>query len=198
VSDPRTITRLLRECRNEDGEDAFSALMPLVYEDLKIIARQQLNRLRPGQTLDTTALAHESYLKLRDHADLDWHDRRHFYAVAARAMRQILVDYARRRAADKRSGIEVELDLGRTPDSSEERADHILFVNELLEQLELVNAELVRLVECRYFAGFSQQETAETLGLSLRTVQRRWQVARGLLRELATQQKAESPQPEQP
>lgn len=186
MNDPKTITRLLHECRDDDDHrGAFAALMPLVYEDLRRLARQQLRRLNPGQTLDTTALAHESYLKLSDHADLDWQNRRHFYAVAACAMRQILVDYARRNSADKRRGIKVEIDLERTPDGAEARAEQIVYINELLGRLEEVDTELVRVVECRYFAGYSQEETAEILDMSMRTVQRRWQAARALLRELA-------------
>jgi len=191
MSDPKTITRLLHECRRDDDRDAFAALMPLVYEDLKKIARQQLRRLRPGRTLDTTALAHESYLKLKGHADLDYQDRRHFFGVVARAMRQILVDYARRKTADKRRGVELPIDLERTPENSEQRAEQIIYVHELLSQLEQIDASLVEVVECHYFAGYSQQETAEILDLSLRTVQRRWQVARAFLREFATQQGGE-------
>lgn len=192
MSDPRTITRLLHQCREDaDSDRAFGALIPLVYDDLRQLARRQLRRLRPGQTIDTTSLAHESYLKLRGHADLDWQDRRHFYAVASRAMRQILVDYARRRTADKRSAIEVDLDLERAPASDGDQAGVIVYIDELLGELELVDEELVRVVECRYFVGLSQKETADTLDLSVRTVQRRWEAARALLRELDAREKGE-------
>lgn len=184
MSDPKTITRLLHQCRGTESPEAFGMLVPLVYEDLKKLARQQLRRLRPGQTLDTTALAHESYLKLKDHAGLDWQDRRHFFAVVARAMRQILVDYARRQMADKRRGIELPIDLERTADTTEQRAEQIIYVHELLGRLEDIDESLVEVVECHYFAGYSQQETAEIMGVSIRTVQRRWQIARAFLREL--------------
>lgn len=197
MSDPKTITRLLHDCRGDGGAEAFEALMPLVYEDLKGLARQQLQRLRPGQTLDTTALAHEGYLKLKGHADLDWQDRRHFFGIVARAMRQILVDYARRQLAEKRRGIELPIDLERTPAHREQRAEQIIFIHELLAQLEEINAELVEVVECHYFAGYSHQETAEITGVSVRTVQRRWQMARAFLRELASQSEASETQPEQ-
>lgn len=186
MSDPRTITRLLHQCRGGDGSlEAFENLMPLVYDDLKRLARQQLARLRPGETLNTTALAHESYLKLKNHADLDWTDRRHFFAIAARAMRQILVDYARRRSAAKRPGMKVELDLERVAKDDGERTEQMLHVDQLLERLASVNVELVRVVECRYFAGYTQDETATVLGVSTRTIQRRWKMARAWLRELA-------------
>lgn len=185
MSDPRTITRLLRECRDEDtGEDAFDSLMPLVYDDLRRLARQQLARMRSGQTLDTTALAHESYLKLQNHAALDWTDRQHFYAIAARAMRQILVDYARRRNAGKRYGDKQQIELEYVIGDSDERAAQLLHVDELLERLNDIDSDLVRIVECRFFAGYSQEETSSVLGISLRTVQRRWQRARAWLREL--------------
>ncbi len=184
MSDPKTITRLLHQCHDTDNSEAFELLVPLVYEDLKRLARQQLRRMRPGQTLDTTALAHESYLKLKNHAGLDWQDRRHFFAVVARAMRQILVDYARRQMADKRRCIEQPIDLERTPDTTHQRAEQIVFVHELLGRLGDIDASLVEVVECHYFAGYSQQETAEIMGVSVRTVQRRWQIARAFLREL--------------
>jgi len=187
MNDPKTITRLLHRCRDDSSSTAFEQLIPMVYDDLRRLARKQLQRLRPGQTLDTTALAHESYLKLRDHADLDWNDRCHFYAVAACAMRQILVDYARSKMTQKRDGVEIEIDIERTPASTNEYASQLLHIHELVDYLEEIDTDLVRLVECRYFAGFTEDETAEILGISTRTVQRRWRMARGFLRELARQ-----------
>lgn len=184
MSDPRTITRLLQRSRNaQEREQAFEALIPLVYDDLKRLARRQLLRMRAGETLDATALAHESYLKLKDYANLDWADRQHFFAIAARAMRQILVDYARRRKAGKRYGKKVRVELESVIATSDERAEQILHINQLLERLEMVDVDLVQVVECRFFAGYSQEETASILDIGLRTVQRRWQRARGWLRE---------------
>lgn len=184
MSDPRTITRLLQRSRNtQEREKAFEALIPLVYDDLKRLARRQLLRMRAGETLDATALAHESYLKLKDYANLDWADRQHFFAIAARAMRQILVDYARRRKAGKRYGKKVRVELESVIATSDERAEQILHINQLLERLEMVDVDLVQVVECRFFAGYSQEETASILDIGLRTVQRRWQRARGWLRE---------------
>lgn len=194
MSDPKTITRLLRACRDgNSSEEAFDSLMPLVYEDLRRLARQQLARMRAGQTLDTTALAHESYLKLQNHVALDWADRQHFYAIAARAMRQILVDYARQRNAGKRYGEKVRIDLNTVSGASDERASQLLHVNELLAYLKEIDSDLVRIVECRFFAGYSQEEISSVLGISVRTVQRRWQRARAWMRELDLESR-ENPQ----
>jgi RNA polymerase sigma factor (TIGR02999 family) len=170
------------------GDDsAFDELVPMVYEDLRRIARQQLARLRPGQQLNTTALVNESYEKLQRGQEPDLEGRQHFFAVAACAMRQIIVDHARRMVSEKRSGIEVSLDLDRIPGSSEEHADQILMVEQLLTRLHDINPDLVRLVECRYFAGYTQRETASILGISLRTMQRHWRQTSIWLRELASQ-----------
>lgn len=179
----KTITRLLQRCRGGD-EQSFDALIPLVYEDLKRIARGQLARWRPGATLDTTALVHESYSRLARAANLEWADRGHFYAVAARAMRQIIVDYARSLFADKRAGIRVNIDLGELPDDGPARAEQIALVDQLLGRLELLDPEMVRVVECRFFAAYTLEETAEALGISRRTVQRKWQRARAWLAAL--------------
>jgi RNA polymerase sigma factor (TIGR02999 family) len=187
MSDVATITRMLHECRNgSDAEITFDALMPLVYDDLKQVARQQLRRLRPGETLNTTSLVNDSYAKLRSSADLDWTDRQHFFAIAARAMRQIVVDHARSMMTRKRTGQRVDVDLEHLPANMAERADQIIFIDQLLNQLADINRDLVSVFDCLYFAGYSQEETAELLGVSLRTVQRRWKHARTWLRELST------------
>lgn len=186
MSNALTITRMLHECRaSKDPEAAFDSLMPLVYDDLKKIARQQLRRLRPGQTLNTTALVNESYTKLQPSASLDWADRQHFFAIAARAMRQIVVDHARSMMTHKRSGQRIDMDLAQLPASMADRADQVVYIDQLLNQLESINADLTRTFECLYFAGYSQPETAEMLGISLRTVQRRWAQACAWLRELS-------------
>ncbi len=178
MPDPNTVTRLLHECReNSNPTPVFDMLVPLVYEDLKRIARQQLARLRPGQTLNTTALVNQSYAKLEGSADLDWTDRQHFFAVAARAMRQIIVDHARSMMAAKNRGQKVSVDLDSLPQDADQRADQVLLVDELLDRLETINPELVRIVECKFYAGFTHTETGELLGISTATVQRRWQQA---------------------
>lgn len=181
-----TITRLLHECReSENPEAAFDTLMPLVYDDLKKIARQQLQRLRPGQTLNTTALVNESYAKLQPSSQLDWVDRQHFFAIAARAMRQIVVDHARSMMTHKRTGHKVDLDLDNVPSSTPDRADQIVFIDQLLTRLASINRDLVTVFECLYFAGYTQEETARLLDISLRTTQRRWAQSCAWLRELA-------------
>ena len=175
------ITRLLRAAVDGDAD----AVMPLVYQDLKRIARNQLARWRPGQTLDTTALVHEGYAKLAGASDLEWVDRRHYFAVAARAMRMIVVDYARGLSADKRSGVQVDIDLARLPDDGPARAEQVALVDQLLERLERLDPEMVRIVECRFYAGYTLAETAEALDISQRTVQRKWDRGRAWLVALA-------------
>jgi RNA polymerase sigma factor (TIGR02999 family) len=184
VTDTKTITQLLRKCRAGD-ETSFDALIPLVYEDLKRLARIQLAKWRPGQTLDTTALVHESYSRLARAEGLDWADRGHFYAVAAKAMRQIVVDYARSLFARKRSGVRVDIDLGRLPDDGPARAEQVAAVDQLLDKLAALDESLVEVVECRFFAAYTLDETAEVLGMSRRTVQRKWQRARAWLVQLS-------------
>jgi len=176
---PGEITLLLRAAREDDR--AADAVMPLIYEDLKNIARNQLARWRPGQTLDTTALVHESYAKLAGAAALEWADRRHYFAVAARAMRQVLVDYARGMFAAKRQHVRVDVDLARLPDDGPARAEQVALVDHLLERLEVLDPQMVRIVECRFFAAYTLDETAEALGVSRRTVQRKWARARAWL-----------------
>lgn len=175
------ITARIAEWRSGD-EQAFDTIIPVVYEDLRSIARQQLARLRPNQTLDTTALVNESYAKLRSGGGMTVRDRDHFFAIAACAMRQIIVDEARSLMTGKRSGTKVDLD--KVPQSLEEQTEQLVLIDQLLEHLESINPELVRLIECRFYAGLTQEETAEALGISLRTAQRRWQQANAWMRRL--------------
>ena len=179
------ITELLIAYRGGDRE-AFDKLIPLVYEDLRRIARRQLARGRPGRTLDTTALVHEAYLGLAQSSCLEVNDRGHFFAIAARAMRQIIIDYARQRAAAKRGGGKspISLDLVEIPVAAQ--AEVVLAIDDALRRLTALNERLTRVFECRFFAGLSEQETAEALELSLRTVQRDWMKGKAWLRrELA-------------
>lgn len=177
------ITDLLLAHSRGDGE-AFSRLVPLVYDDLRRIARRSLRRSWGERTIDTTGLVHEAYLKLVDQTRAGYRDRSHFFAVAARAMRQILVDEARRRSAGKRGGgvtsitLEEERHGGISTD-----ADWLLSLEEALESLARLDPRLPRIVECRFFAGLSEEETAEALGVSTRTVQRDWMRAKAWLRE---------------
>ena len=181
MSQPADVTQLLVAYGQGDRQ-AFDQLLPMVYEDLRRIARRQL-RSRPGQTLDTTSLVHESYLKMVDQRKADWQNRVHFLAVAARAMRQVIISHARRRGAAKRGagGVRETLDEGRI--AVAEQAEQLLALDQALDRLGERDERLVRVVECRFFAGLSEDETAAALGVSLRTVQRDWMRARVWLRE---------------
>ncbi len=181
----REITRLLEAWQAGDA-GAGEQLFPLVYDHLKILARRQLAR-GSSDTLQTTAVVHEAYVKLVGGARGEFADRGHFYAVASRAMRQILVDYARRRAARKRGGELVRIDLDEERIPIEDRAAEILVVDEALTRLEQLDPRLVRIVEMRFFTGLSVEETAGAIDASPSTVKREWKKARAFLyRELAS------------
>lgn len=182
---PGEVTQLLAAVRQGDGS-AMDRLMTLVYDELRAVAHRQLRRWRPGQTLDTTVLVHEAYLRLVDQAGASWQDRAHFLSVAGMAMRHILVDAARRRVAKKRGGegLRISLDeLGpdRGGTDASRQAVEILDLDEALTSLAARNERLSRLVELRFFAGLTEEETAQTLGISERTVRRDWLKARAIL-----------------
>jgi len=176
------ITQLLVAYREGDRE-AFDQLVPLVYDDLRKIARRHLRRGGPGHTLNTTGLVHEYYLKMADQPGASWQDRGHFLAVSACAMRQVLISHARKKAAAKRGGGErpVTLEEGRI--AVDDQAEWLLDLDQALERLAGFNPRLARVVECRFFAGLSEEETAEALDVSVRTVQRDWMRARAWLQE---------------
>lgn len=161
---------------------ALDQLVPLVYDDLRRVARVQLGRYRPGDSLNTTGLVHDAYLRLVDQSRATYRDRGHFFAVCAIAMRQIIVDYARRRGRRKRGGEHVHVPLDEDNSPAAREAGHVLDVDDALHKLAAANPRLARVVECRFFAGLSEQETAEALGLSVRTAQREWFKARAWLR----------------
>ena len=175
-----TITQLL-QAHGAGDRDAVNRLVPLLYQDLRRIARIQLRRRAGQDSLDTGGLVHEAYLRLVDQSQAEWRDLGHFLAVAAIAMRQIAVDHVRRRLRVKRGGAEaaVPLDSGHAARDDWER---ILAVDLALQKLDAADPRLARVVECRYFAGLSEDETAEALGVSLRTAQREWYKARAWLR----------------
>lgn len=182
---PGEITGLLAAVQRGEG-DAMERLMALVYQELHTMARRQLRYRRPGQTLTTTALVHEAYLKLVDHPGATWQDRAHFLSVAAIAMRQILVDSARRRVAKKRGGEGLripfdELRQGKDEPSAEARAVEVLALDRALTSLATLNERLSQLVELRFFAGLNEEETAQVMGTSERTVRRDWRKARAFL-----------------
>jgi RNA polymerase sigma factor (TIGR02999 family) len=168
--------------------DAMDGLVPRVYAELRRIAHRQLGSERPGHTLSTTAVVHEAYLKLADQHHAQWVDRAQFFAVAARTMRRILIDYARRHHAARRGGAHKspvaleDLELAGAPEIAvADRADTLLALDEALGRLAVMDERLARVVECRFFAGLTEEETAETLHISQRTVARDWRMARGWL-----------------
>jgi RNA polymerase sigma factor (TIGR02999 family) len=174
------ITDLLARARGGDRK-ALDRLMPLVYQELHAMAHARLRGSRDA-TLNTTALVHEAYLKLFDHTRLTLTDRSHFFAVAALAMRQIVVDHARRQAALKRGGGDRPIELDRdVPDLVAGRWDDVLSLEEALGQLAQLDPRLARIVELRFFAGLSVEEVAEVVERDPRTVRRDWRKAKALL-----------------
>ena len=159
----------------------MDALVPLVYGELRALAHHQVARQRQGQTLDTTGLVHEAYLRLVDQTRAVFNDRQHFFRVAAMAMRQILVDQARRRIAAKRGGDVPHTPLHESRVGTENRAAEIVAVDVALEKLFKLNERLGRVVELRFFLGLSVKEASEMLGLDERTVKRDWRKARAFL-----------------
>lgn len=179
--DAGVVTQLLIASRGGDPS-ALDRLLPLVYDELSQIAHRHLRRQPAGQTLNTSALVHEAYLKLVDQTVASWHDRTHFLATAARAMRQILVDYARRRMAAKRGGGARHLALDDVDVAVEEQAAFLVGLDEALTRLSAVNERLGQIVEYRFFGGLTEEETAAALNLSDRTVRRDWIKAKAWLR----------------
>lgn len=163
---------------------AFDQLVALVYDDLRRIAHRQLGRLRPGGTVNSTALVHEVYLKMVDQSRVSWQDRSHFFGIAARAMRQILVDHARKRTRLKRGGNARPETLDENALSVAADADRILLIHDALDRLTAIDPRLTQVIECRFFAGYSEEETAAILGTSPRTVRRDWTRGRAWLLEL--------------
>lgn len=180
----RDVTELLAAWRAGDA-GAVDALFPLVYAELRRIAGRQVGRSIGQATVGATALVHEAYIKLVDHTRAQVQDRHHFFAVAAKAMRQILVDYVRRRGARKRGGNRIER-LDTDGVSVDAQVFELLAIDRALARLESIDARLGELVELRVFAGLSVPEAADAMGLSERTVKRDWQKARAfLVHELA-------------
>jgi RNA polymerase sigma factor (TIGR02999 family) len=171
------ITDLLAEWRDGDGA-ALDRMLPLVYEELRRIAQRQLRGQRAGHTLNTTALVHEAYLKLVDQTSAAWADRAHFFGVAARAMRQVLINHAHKHATAKRGGRWRRIPLNEAVLAVEEQADMVLALDEALTRLAGLNERLSRVVECRFFGGMTEDEVATALGVSDRTVRRDWLKAR--------------------
>jgi RNA polymerase sigma factor (TIGR02999 family) len=178
------ITGLLREI-DRGGREAVDQLFPLLYQELKGIARRQRRRERPEHTLNTTALVHEAYEKLLGLDRMTWQNRAHFLAVAAQAMRRVLVDYAVATKAQKRGGQRQRVSLDDAMLQADRPVEQLIAVDVQLTRLEELNPRLARVVECRFFSGMSIEETAQALSSSPATVKRDWQLARAWLhREL--------------
>jgi RNA polymerase sigma factor (TIGR02999 family) len=169
----------------EGEERAMEHLFPLVYDELHQLARRQVRRIAPGQTLDTTALLHEAYLELCDRSEVGWKDRTHFVAVASTVMRHLLIDHAREKAALKRGGDRRKVPLdGLSAAGTAAPVEDLLALAQALDRLASVDERLVRLVEMRFFGGLTATEVAEVLGISERTVKRDWRKAKALLYQL--------------
>lgn len=181
--DPADVTRMLHRLGGGD-EGAMEELMPAVYGELRRLARRQLSA--GGRALDTTALVHEAFLKLSASSSQEWVDRCHFFAVAATAMRQILVDHARQRGASKRGGGWKQVDFDRVELDVEDQTQLVVDIDDALRKLSRIDPRLTRVVECRFFADMNLEETSVALGVNEKTVRRDWIKARAWLhRELA-------------
>jgi RNA polymerase sigma factor (TIGR02999 family) len=179
------VTRILNAIE-QGNTGAADQLLPLVYEELRLLAAQKLSQERPGQTLQATALVHEAYIRLVGQEERNWDNRRHFFAAAAEAMRRILVDNARQKKSLKRGGHRqrVGLDESVLPDYSA-RPDDLLALDEALERFSAQDKVKADLVKLRYFAGMTIEQTSEVLGISTATAKRYWTYARAwLIREV--------------
>jgi len=182
---PNEVTQLLLAWSKGD-ESALERLTPLVYDELRRLAKRQMRRERTNHTLQTSALVHEAYLRLVHARNIQWQGRAHFFAVSARVMRRILVEFARTRQRLKRGGSALRVSLGKAAGVSEERAADLVALDDALDALAVRDPRKARVVELRFFGGLSVEETAEVLKVSPETVMRDWRLARSwLLREIA-------------
>jgi RNA polymerase sigma factor (TIGR02999 family) len=179
-SSPHEITELLHACADGD-RDAFDRLVPLVYDDLRAIAHLRLSRERADHTLSTTGIVHEAYIRLIPQATATWRDRAHFFAVSSKVIRDLLIDLARARKAKKRWGGAIQVPLADELHGKQPQTVDLLVLDDALARLGAMDARLERVVECRFFGGLSMPETAEALGMSLRTTEREWRRAKAYL-----------------
>ena len=187
LTDPSQVLATLRG----GSRESLDSLVNVLYEELRAIAHRHLAKHRQGGergTLATTALVNELYVKLVDQTRAEWKDRAHFLALAAVAMRHILIDQAKARLAQKRGGPLIAVSLEEEAIAAEDSPEALLGIDEALDRLAAVDARLARVVECRFFGGLSEEETAEALGVTKRTVQRDWVKAKMLLRRALTDQ----------
>jgi RNA polymerase sigma factor (TIGR02999 family) len=189
VAHDTQITALLAALRAGEKE-ALERLFPLIYDELHELARRQVRRMAPGQTLDTTALLHEAYLELSDGPRSGWNDRAHFVAVASTVMRHLLVDRAREKAALKRGGGQRRVPLEGLSAEGAAPIEDLVALAQAMDRLARVDERLVRLVEMRFFGGLTAVEVGEVLQVSERTVKRDWQKAKALLYRLLSEDTA--------
>jgi RNA polymerase sigma factor (TIGR02999 family) len=182
VNEPRTenITQLLIDV-SRGNQTAIDELLPLVYGELRSLASNYLRRERTDHTLQPTALVHEAYLRLVDQTQVNWQNRAHFFGMAAQMMRCILVDHARAHNASKRGGEYQKLQLDEKIDSVAERSTELIALDDALTELSTVDEVKSRIVELRYFAGLTVEETAEVLGVTPVTINRHWRMAKAWL-----------------
>jgi RNA polymerase sigma-70 factor, ECF subfamily len=180
VSPSSDVTVLLAEL-TRGNQKAGEMLVPLVYDELKRLARGYMRKERADHTLQTTALVHEAYLKLVKQQAVNWQGRSHFFGIAAQLMRRILIDHARGHMREKRGGVKEGIPLDEALVFSPEHSDELVKLDEALERLSKLDARQGRIVELRYFGGLSVEETAEFLGISPKTVKRDWSVAKAWL-----------------
>lgn len=174
------LTRTL-QAASEGDPHAAEQLLPLVYDELRRLARSRLAKTPPGTTIQPTALVHDAYLRLVGDKDPGWNSRGHFFGAAAKAMRNILVDRARRKASLKRGGDQQRVDIDVAELSIQEPPEDVLALDEALKELEQADSRKAQVVMLHYFAGLTLKETAEALGVSLPTVERDWRFTRALL-----------------
>ena len=191
---PQEVTQLLADWSKGD-RSALDKLFPLVHAELRRIARRQMSQERPGHTLQATALVNEAYLKLAGQHGFELQDRAHFFAVCAQVMRHILIDHARAHARDKRGGGVIQVSLNETSAIVGEKAADFIALDDALRRLERVDSQKGKIVELRYFAGLSIEQTAEILNLSPRTVRREWQRSKAWLYRMITEGTADETRP---
>src|SRR5262245_10352485 len=175
------VTRLLLAWRGGDQE-ALERLTPLVYGELRRMARRFMRRERPDHTLQTSALVNEAYLRLIDYRQVDWQNRAHFFGIAAQMMRQILIDHARSHARAKRGGALRQVSFEETAVVSKQRAAELIALDDALNDLAAFDLSKSQIVELRFFGGLTNEEVGEVMGMSLRTVEREWRKAKAWLR----------------
>ena len=174
------VTQLLLDWGNGD-KAALDKLVPVVYQELRRLAAYYMRRERPGHTLQTSALVNEAYMRLVDYSQMRWQSRAHFFAVAAQAMRRILVEHARKRHFAKRGGGAVKVSFDEAAIVSQEQASELVALDDALTSLEAMDQRKARIVELRYIGGLNIEETAEVLAISPATVQREWRAAKAWL-----------------